>query len=272
MTPPRILYAYQPVGEPQRERGIFAENTVWFSTPDRFNDPFEGRPVIVANPDYRPSRALMMKLAAKNMPGATRNERRRAASQQMQAYDDPHYRRARSEELRRRMLNLFQGSSIACFTPKATDIRMWSYYASKHQGYCVGFSFDEPWIWEDSHDRSRVRLWPMSVTYSTIYPVIDADADWDDPKEQEILFDKAVLSKAEEWKSEDEWRCVRSGEPAGPQPYPPSALREVIFGARIDPGYRATLIELVLSRHSPVNMFDAVMAPDRFEIRLQPLP
>src|SRR5689334_16977413 len=119
---PPIFYSYQPASAHLKRRkrlrdlGLFGRNTLHFSTPDAFNDPFDVRPTITANPDWRPSHAQLVASADRFMRGASPEDKAAAVAARMALYEDIEYRKARCIELERRLLEDFRGTSIACFT------------------------------------------------------------------------------------------------------------------------------------------------------------
>jgi hypothetical protein len=105
---------------------------------------------------------------------------------------------------------------------------MWSHYASDHQGFCLSFAADCGYF----------RL-AQRVRYSDSFPVPSLLFDTDF-----VLNEKMLLAKSPEWAYEDEWRVIEYIEDGDSRSleYPPDALEEVIFGARMSANDKAEIL------------------------------
>jgi hypothetical protein len=266
------LFLYRPhLPTSERVVEILGESKLWFSTPNAFNDPFEARPHINTPDDARPNYEELERLAKKFWPGATDAERRAEVDRRHALYEKPEHRAEYRRQIAEALHADFQRTSIACFAESPADIRMWSYYATGHSGYCLGFVFDPPWIYVDSA-RRRYKMVPEKVHYSDTYPSVDSEADFREDAESANLARNALLTKARGWESEQEWRCFRPSTPSGHQTFPPTALKTLILGARTPPARRNELVELARSRASRLEIFQAEIATDKFELLLSRVP
>jgi Protein of unknown function (DUF2971) len=124
---------------------------------------------------------------------------------------------------------------IACLTPHSSSMLMWSHYGAHHRGVCAGFDEEELRTNAPLNDQGRLAYeGPIKVGYSATRP-----------------SDKKIFStKSPEWKYENEWRLIsvlQKGTPSwGPGVWkvPPSAIKELVLGARMDPKIRSCVIEL----------------------------
>lgn len=268
---PDVLYMYR-AHRPSLAREIqtIRDNQIFFSTPDQFNDPFEVRPVIL----YRTNRSgpTADQIEAEHdrlFPNSSPLERTRRLHTQLIRFGDPRVVREYQENNIRDFELLIRGTSIACFSESNSDVQMWSYYATKHQGYCLGFKF-ESWRFKDS-DGVTVGIDAHKVHYERRYPFVDAGASLDDDQATDRLFRSSLLTKARCWKFEKEWRFMRPGVGSGLQAFPASALRELILGSEIPAGRKRSLIGLVRKRSMPVKVFQAVREDKQYLIRLEPV-
>lgn len=258
-TRPTLLYSYRPArGNVEREAQVLLENKLWFSTPDLFNDPFELRPHFRFDPKYQPDSEVIDSFR-KHLPLALGDL---FAAEIRRRFQDPSARREMEQGLRDELLKKVAQTSIACFAESDLQIRMWSYYASSHKGICFGFNFDEPWR------LGNIPFQPEKVLYQTEYPVIPLVAVNDTHSDSDVRT-KALLTKAEEWSGEREWRCIRHDTPSGHQAFPPQSLRRLVLGARIESKHRDDILELVRQRSFPIEVFQAREAHDRFELTLE---
>jgi hypothetical protein len=117
-----------------------------------------------------------------------------------------------------------------CLSSRADDILMWSHYASSHRGACLGFrTTGDSLLWD-----------AQRVEYSEHYPLVDY---FHMTPEQRVR--KMLLTKAEHWSHEQEWRVFRTGPPPGPAYYPAGMLVQVILGCEMRPTDRNEIVAAV---------------------------
>jgi len=256
---PDLMYSYRPTrGDVKREAEVLLENKIWFSTPDQFNDPFELQPHFHFAPSYQPEESVINAFT-QQLPNGLRDLVEAGIRSRFQ---DVSARAAMEQDVRAELLQSLGRTSIACFAESDLQIRMWSYYASSHKGVCFGFNFDEPWIC------GAMWIGPEKVVYQPEYPAIQLVAVNDKHPDADARM-KALLTKAEEWSGEREWRCLRPDTPSGHQAFPVGSLKKLVFGARIEREHREAMLSLVKQRSAPVEIFQARVAPDRFELTLE---
>lgn len=215
---------------------IILNNSVWFSQPEALNDPFEARPKI--------------QWAENPPPEANFDHNTRAV-----------YMHIMEMALR----DIFSSTSIFCFTKNPCDIKMWSYYAAGHTGYCLIFDVNGGWRYRAA-DGEIARLFPQQVEYKKNYPLIDGDGDWRDPTLARSLSRESLLSKSDEWSFEAEWRMFRPSVRAGLQRFPRNSLRAIVLGACMKPADEERIRGLVLRRGEPIEIRQA--KPARHEYRI----
>jgi len=141
---------------------------------------------------------------------------------------------------------------VACFTERHDELLMWSHYADGHRGICLSFA-------TDSLPFSRA----LQVKYSREVPrmravsVITQGVD-------EALVDALILTKAEQWSYEREWRLVVKG---GSQPvgYARDCLRTVYLGAAISEVQRDEVRSILAE--SPTRVVAMERPTDLFVVR-----
>ncbi len=146
---------------------------------------------------------------------------------------------------------------------KPDRVLMWSHYAASHAGICLRFSRAE-WAFPF---RAAQR-----VAYCAERPVVNPVLD-----DAETIVSKFVLSKADFWAYEEEWRVMsHPGSPVNPGgghgliTYEPRALDGIILGARISDADAAEVATWVRGRAHPVQLLRAVPNPDRFRLDVVP--
>ena len=127
------------------------------------------------------------------------------------------------------------------------------------------------------------------VKYSDKRPVMPAPEKWDGSKEQiervlsvEDLADLLFYTKSKDWEYEQELRIIANPQvanradktPCGENLYlyefPPGCLKEVIFGMRMPRDRRLQIMKLVRERYENVQLFEAVLSDEHFNLGINP--
>jgi len=136
------------------------------------------------------------------------------------------------------------------------DVLMWSHYSDSHKGVCLEFdaNVDPPW------------LTAFPVSYSETIPTLNFYTD------NEIERVRAVmLTKAQRWKYEAEWRCVDVNGGPGLRPFNPDSLTGVVFGLSCPQGTIDHVRGLVTGRGRAVELKRAALATGTYTLRLESL-
>jgi hypothetical protein len=222
MKKPAVVYRYINLSDVDRLQELFVDSRLYFPKPGEFNDPFEFKP----------------KRIATNTAGMDREV--------VEKYIDPALERAYE-----RICTELDGYGVCCFSESRANITMWSHYAERHAGACVGFDTGNDFFQNLNH-----------VDYD--YERHDFDLGNDSPEE---IVRKVMLRKYESWMNEQEWRLLR--KPGGESVrIDPSMLTEVIFGDRC-PESRRKLVRKLLE-HRNVTFLQAQV--DRYEYKLNIIP
>jgi hypothetical protein len=174
---------------------------------------------------------------------------------------------------------LLRGVGVFCAASTATDALMWSHYANGHKGFCIGFSgeyFDAlradkenflgagPVTYKVAPDFSK----EIAAGADSLYAHISRQETW--TTKGEYAFDviyNLLSTKHDCWSYESEFRCL--SRTPGAINFPPSAVREIVFGRKISSMDRHVLRTLVSApewRH--VRLRHADFAPRSFDMVL----
>lgn len=275
-NPPAVLYRYFPFA-PFIEKVISGES-IRFSNPLAFNDPFEVRPGLYFDPDVPETSRYHHQVARKR--GMSVRER----LSKIQAMNN-RLRRAGGRDVSPDVVRLHMGSyGVLCLTPHRDNLLMWAHYGDSHAGVCLGF--------DTSVHIFRVA---MEVRYQEAYPEVRPAVETN-----EEGLEKTILTKAPCWAYESEWRIVKptlseaeqhvrrehyrlrvrnSDEldmlvnQRGPGDYRfnKTALREIIIGARASAEVRSTLARWVREHNSEVRLYQAACHDREFSLVINPL-
>ena len=223
-TPP-TLYKFCSFNE--WTPSIFERNEIYFQSPDCFNDPFDSKipTTYEGTEDQRVSRLkeIWRKGPHKDKPEETLHEE--AVRVVKAGQDVPVVLKTsmRTVDRLRKQMGIF------CMTQKNDDILMWSHYANHHTGFCLEFQTSNNFFG---------KAMPLKKHYSAKRPCVNLI---NSPNPKEMV--EALLTKAKDWKDEEEWRVIDYINGPGPQTYPPEALSSVILGCRISPENRQRITQ-----------------------------
>ena len=133
---------------------------------------------------------------------------------------------------------------VLCLSSVENDILMWSHYADSHRGICLQF---------DGYFEFFANT--QEVKYPPVRPRIN-------PFRQSKLemTEAALLTKAEHWQYEKEWRLIQYTKGPGVYRFPPEALTGVILGAQMSATNQAKVLSWIEGRNHPVKVYQS--SPD----------
>jgi hypothetical protein len=248
---PEYLYKYCGTHRsdfPSPVETLLTQGRMFFPSPADFNDPFDCRfrMTFRASPlkRQRYARELVREKAPHDMPRHVRKEIARQGS------NSEAYHRAADRFVDR--INRTVG--VLCLSAQRDNIVMWSHYAERHKGICLEFR------------RAGDLSYALAVNYSDEYPVINffqietkfrVGGDDAARAAQKEFVDLIYLTKAKEWKYEDEWRLVDPLRGRGLHDLAPGLLSGVIFGCRSTEEDRRKVRGWLQKASASVNLYQA---------------
>ena len=223
---PAMLYKYRPFNE--RTLKSLADNTLWFPSPDTFNDPFDG---FVAVPKKRQYEAFKTRLGQNQYVGNPFGDceittalldivKSDGTATAISASSLPEFKA--EDELEKRT----KSRGVFCASAADDNILMWSHYAAEHRGLCIGYEIDYE-----------------KLTFADVFEVKYLESDDRDVLEPDDLVDagtairKLLTIKSHHWGYEKEWRLVLKSQLAdgstGEEQPVPGVIKEIIFGMRM---------------------------------------
>lgn len=228
------------------------EGLIYFSSPARFNDPFELSPHFTL-PDRELIESELRLLSGISVSRTRQRKVMEGVQQRFRAGELPVVDPQWAEAL-----------GVLCLASSPSDILMWSHYGDSHRGVCVQF-----------HGAFEPFSCARRVTYSSDRPLVPFRKNLvlDDETAEAIL-----LTKSHHWQYEQEWRVIKrpireeekdfywqamaKGEMSeekvaellasegGPGVYQfdPAAVRRIILGARADEETIDAVREMVAGR------------------------
>jgi hypothetical protein len=250
---PSHFYRYRSLSESNALLAKYVEKTIcghglFFPAPALFNDPFDCRPPFSFAATDDEKRRYLKRLTRKfSSSEGDRNQRRTETKTQLTALSEPEvHRMTQAANVR----TLTQNIGVLCLSEIRDDILMWSHYADSHRGLCLEF---------DGSYEFFARAQP--ITYKSERPTINAFRDSLDK-----MVIEALLTKAQHWSYEKEWRVIDHATGPGVYRFPAAALTGIILGAQIPDKVAATVAGWIKRRATPVRLFRASVHPKKYSL------
>jgi hypothetical protein len=259
----------------------FRGGRIRFTQPGAFNDPFE-------MPAFKAAEAEAVRRGLSGLTAQTGEIQRGLTQGQIPdaAFIPPIYyfwglaptpakKVAPSQQAVDKLKMIDEVFGILSLSMTADNLLLWAHYAAEHRGLAVEI---DPTDREFKRHSVSDRNFELSdrVTYSSVRPKI--------PETDEILF-KHFFVKSPEWAYEKEYRIVRhlksSLETKAIKPFPAhlyelpaSAIRKVIFGARVPAAQRNALIKETAAdpAFGHLTFAEAVLDSGQFKVAIRDLP
>jgi len=192
---------------------IFSKNELFFSSPSRFNDPFDCRPRYSISPQAD----LRVICSTLNID--------------LSAFEGTLERSVLEASFRNEMKRRANNRGILSLSKTWESILMWSHYSHNHTGICLGFDFST------SKNTFLNKVWSVDYSENNELPELKLeDLLEPGPDRGFELIRKVLLAKHSYWYYEEEVRCIAIATDEqsmeGVQIFEPECIKEVILGAK----------------------------------------
>lgn len=251
---PDKLYKYAHIEDGERirhTRRVFENNELYFSSPDRFNDPFDSVIKWIGEGSRADWKLFFREHSQRYRPDLKRTDHLRHEKEFLR-HREEFIREFESDIVaKRRQFGVF------CMTRKNNDILMWAHYADNHKGFCLEFQTGNGFF-------ARAR----DVHYANELPQANLLSSWDTVIEHAA---GALLIKAKDWQYEEEWRIIDLDKGPGIQRCPPESISGVILGFRMSARDRQQIMEWCKDREPAPTLYEAKMKDREFGLDIVPI-
>lgn len=287
--PPRLLYKYVPFKTAQL---IIANETLRFSSPLAFNDPFDSQWNFLwqlATPKF--NQAIIKRILRKGIsPERFRDDARRdwvlehrRAHKSLSAQQKRKHVERMKEELSQGIIfpdqvaDMIRRLRVLCLANTPESIQMWSYYASGHEGVVLAFDTEAlERAWEVPVEKVRyAKTLPKIVAPKTFYDFIIYGEGLPQIDSQ-LGSDALTLTKAHKWGHENEWRYVfiaKRGDTTRQvdMTFPVNVLAGFVRGCKCDLDDFKNLATEVRAKYPRAKPWAVARHPVRFDLVAGPL-
>jgi len=200
----QFMFKYRTIDSTKK---ILDNNSLWYSRPNDFNDPFDCQIVPNTNNTLEEIESFLRN----NSEGKINEYQIKKLAKE--AYEIPGKWKNIIEQTFDKIINK---SGICCFTKDEKNLLMWSHYSDSHKGICLKFD-----ILKDLD----FFVYPLPVNYRDDYP------DYNHLGDRQTLVNDIILSKSNDWIYEQEIRVLKI-QTHGLIKFNQNALAEIIFGCK----------------------------------------
>lgn len=202
---------------------ILENNSLWFSNPEDFNDPFDCQIVADGNNTQEELEVLIRKTVPTPISEAQIT---------LLAKDAANTPGKWQNILNNSIKNIMARNGVCCFAGNESNLLMWSHYSNSHKGVCLKF---------DALKDPDFFVFPLPVNYQSDYP------HYNHLQNNQDIIKSLVLTKSNHWKYEEEQRVLKTNQ-VGLHQFKKQALIEIIFGCRCTEEEIQKYIELCKSK------------------------
>ncbi|MEE9337802.1 MAG: DUF2971 domain-containing protein [Methylococcaceae bacterium] len=234
---------------------ILVKQEVYYSSPHKFNDPFEAQPVIkMPSKNYIVKELKELNVQKTSIPSKTRRLQKHLKKEL------PNY-----ENKMKEFLGKF---GVFCLTESNSNLLMWAHYGQDHKGLCFEFDINIDHV----TDFGLVN----EVTYNEKYPYINMldlhmvfNGRESDSNLLSKVFNNLLLTKSIDWSYEKEYRALLTPFTYGGfglKTFDPKSLKGVIIGARANKDFINKIEILVENYPEELYIKHAKISNKKFEV------
>lgn len=251
---PKYLYRYYRFD--MYTEKIFTKNEIYFQKPSKFNDPLDSKITYACKGTVIEKQEFLKKNLSLAKPKLTEKELNNI-SQEPVNFEKFFNDFRKKNDPRRDELGIY------CLTTLRDNILMWAHCSDNHKGFCLEF---------DGQGEFFQRALP--VKYSKVLPTYNIlEHTLGEPHRHADKFADLLLTKAEDWRYENEWRIVFTPEHGGfgIHTFPEKLLTGVILGFQISNENRNSIIEWCKGRMFKPKIYQATPKDGEFGLDIIPL-
>ncbi|TKW63711.1 MAG: DUF2971 domain-containing protein [Paracoccus denitrificans] len=247
---PAHLYKFRQIND--FTRSLIIDQVLYFNSADDFNDPFDFLPIFT----MRAPRADLLRYLESTVLNKPRRERRMIAAQIIQDPKYPEYEKQALAIAAAELAKVRRSSGIMCLSSRPDHMLQWGHYADSHKGLALRFRPQKG----DGYFESA-----CPVVYQRTRPKLNFVL-----QDTVSMHRQALLTKADFWSYEEEWRIVKGLGTKGNHKFPVSSLDGIILGAKISEEHERSVRDWAASARLEVEWLRAVLHEDEFGLRIVP--
>ncbi len=158
---------------------------------------------------------------------------------------------------------------IFSFSREPLNIVMWSHYAHKHEGLCIGFDGNKLEDFCNSYlQKNNVNIQLHEVEYVDTFPYLDRA----NMKDEEFIF-KSLITMSNHWEYEKEWRLIALSKDYSNHSViiDEDIICKVILGCNMSTKNIEDIINLLKGKRFKVSLYRSSIRTDAFGLKFEEL-
>ncbi len=249
---PNRIFKYRSFDNKGYFRDLLKNNELYFSSPIKFNDPFDCR--VVPNYEIGSRKDIYNKLYEYNgidYPKFSAIELRKKTDKDFAE----NYKIIKNPDLFAKRVNEMMDQIIGIFTMTEdnSNILMWSHYSDSHKGFCIEFNAGRLFEICNNYIRIGDLILTKKVKYSPTYPKNNPYTIF---KKYEAYEDWLTV-KSMDWKYEKEWRLLYAKHPNEKVQFPDDIFKAIYFGVQCSDKHIEEVFELTKTKKINIKYYKA---------------
>jgi hypothetical protein len=240
---PQYFFKYRTLESLEK---ILVNNSLLFSNPQDFNDPFDCQIVVEGNYTEEKLKQLIRRTVPPTVTNLQVSQLAKEAATTPGKWE---------KILNESITNIMARNGVCCFAGNESNLLMWSHYSNSHRGVCLKF---------DALKDLDFFVFPLPVNYQLEYPNYNHLGDRQD------ILKSLILTKSEHWKYEEEQRVLKPNK-VGLHQFKKPALVEIIFGCKCTDEDIKKYIELAKNNGFVVRFKRAVKKHREYGLDFMPI-
>lgn len=239
-------------GFSDRTKKIITDKELYFGSAEDFNDPFDFLPVFTMDGLQSEVQQYLESTQEKR----SRAERRKFASKMLKDPSFPKYKEQAIGIANAELVKVRKTTGILCLAARPDHMLLWGHYADSHRGIALRFKpqkgdqlFESACPVTYQEDRPKLSL----VQHSTAR-----------------LTELGLLTKADFWAYEEEWRIIKGPGSEGAHKFAASSLDGIILGAKTSTDHEREIRGWVASAGLSVEWLRASIHKEKFTLNIGP--
>ncbi len=250
MLASRYIYKFRGVSD--LTKNIITNKELYFGSAEDFNDPFDFLPIFTM--DGSPSE--VQRYLESTQEKRSRADRRKFASQMLKDPAFPKYVEKAIGVANAELVKVRKTTGLFCLAARPDHMLLWGHYADSHRGIAL-----------------RFRPQKGDGLFESASPVAYQD---DRPKLSLVQHDTAhltklgLLTKADFWAYEEEWRIIKGPGNKGLHKFAGSSLDGIVLGAKTSSDDERNIREWVAGAGLSVEWLRASIHEEKFGLNIGP--
>lgn len=243
MNKPEYLYKFRKIDSFSED--ILCHNSIYLSSPQHFNDPFDSSVDLIKIPDEKTAKTLYNKL----------NQEIKKEISNFNVFKNNEYDYWAHKIWMMKEINVkLNKIGVCCFSCENNNILAWSHYANQHKGICIQF-------------KPNYNKFPfnqiLKVTYDITKPQVPFESE---------SYDNIIKVKFNDWHYESEYRIIDYNKSNCSIAIDPSEITGVILGYKSSQAESNTIINWIKRSNSKPTLYKADKDWQNYNLKIEPYP